>query len=126
MLFKVCRVRLPSNSRTPGAGTFKKINVGRLVIVGNTAKDLGLKLSKKITMLSLVKKVEFCILHSVYEGVTFIPTYFELTLPSGSCCCVGLGEESRWSLLHLIFQILLAKLFVCVQEITLKLYFQQF
>lgn len=70
---------MPVDNRAPGADSFpKKINIGRLVVVGNTAKDLGLKLSRKITMLSLVKMG--WILH--FEGVAFVPAPFRQLLLS--------------------------------------------
>lgn len=67
------------DNRAPGADAFpKKINIGRLVVVGNTAKDLGLRLGRKITVLSLVTMG--WILH--FEGAAFIPVPFrQLLLP---------------------------------------------
>lgn len=124
-LFKVCKVRLPVNSNSWYLK--KKINIGGLVIVGNTAKDLGLKLSKKITTL---KFGEYGWI--LYSAQCVRRSYFYSDiLRAGSASrqqllCWSWWRKQMWSLLSLIFQILLAKLFVCVQEITLKLDSQQF
>lgn len=84
MLFKLCRGRLSVNNRTPGADAFpEKISIEKLVVVGSTAKDLGLKLSRKTTVLSLVKMVGFCIWKVL---LLFLH-------PSGSCCCLGEGSR---------------------------------
>lgn len=62
-------------------------------------------------MLSLAEVVGFCILHSVYEGVTFPRACLGLALPAGTCSSAG--GESRAELPCWILSDLVGKAF-CV------------
>lgn len=119
-LFKLCRRSLPVDNRAPGADSFPKNQYWKTCSSWQHCKVPRVKIEQENNSAEFGK-----------DGLdsAFLKELLLFLHPSGSCCCLGKG--SRWSLLHLIYlfflpQILLAKLFVCVQKITPKLYSQQF